>query len=262
MPVRIEPSDKWVRAYVGETAVVDSRAPVLFYEDRFPVPGYAFPRSDVRTDLLRPNEKGPAGGNFFFRPKGPVTQWFDLDVEGRVIPHAVWIRDEPELHDRLIVSWQPGLLDRWLEEDEEVAGHPRDPYTRVDALASSRHISVAVDGLVLADSHSPVLLFETGLPTRYYFPREDVNFDALSPSTNHSLCPYKGQADQYWDVTERPEARNIAWSYSAPFAAVGKITGRIGFYNELVDTTVDGVLEDRPVSPFSQAANRPGSEPS
>ncbi|MDQ3450361.1 MAG: DUF427 domain-containing protein [Actinomycetota bacterium] len=262
MPVRIEPSDKWVRAYVGGTAVVDSRAPVLFYEDRFPVPGYAFSRSDVRTDLLRPNEKGPAGGNFFFRPKGPVTQWFDLDVEGRVIPHAVWIRDEPELHDRLIVSWQPGLLDRWLEEDEEVAGHPRDPFTRVDALASSRHISVAIDGLVLADSRSPVLLFETGLPTRYYFPREDVNFDALNPSTNHSLCPYKGQADQYWDVTERPEARNVAWSYSAPFPAVAKIAGRVGFYNELVDTTVDGVLVDRPVSPFSQAANRPGSEPS
>nr|MBA2477604.1 DUF427 domain-containing protein [Sporichthyaceae bacterium] len=91
---------------------------------------------------------------------------------------------------------------------------------------------------------------------------EDVNFDALSPSTNDSLCPYKGQADQYWDVTERPEARNVAWSYSAPFPAVGKITGRVGFYNELVDTTVDGVLVDRPVSPFSQAANRPGSEPS
>jgi uncharacterized protein (DUF427 family) len=260
VPVRTEFIDKWVRAYVGGTAVVDSRAPVLFYEDSSPIPGYAFGKSDVRTDLLRPSPGEPAGGHPLFLPKGPVVQWFDLKVEGRLIPHAAWIRDEAELSDLLIFSWQPRVLDRWLEEDEEVAGHPRDPHKRVEAIASSRHITVAVGGVVLADSHRPVLLFETELPTRYYLPREDVNFNALTSSANSSLCPYKGEADQYWSVVGQPDANNVAWSYSAPFPAVGKIAGRVAFYNELVDITLDGVIMDRPVSPVSRAGNRPGSE--
>ena len=109
-----------------------------------------------------------------------------------------------------------------MEEKEEVAGHPRDPHSRVEALASSRHIEVAVGGTVLADSRTPVLLFETGLPTRYYLPREDVNFDALVPTRNRSLCPYKGVASEYWDVAGHPEARNVAWSYRTPFPAVGR----------------------------------------
>jgi uncharacterized protein (DUF427 family) len=257
--LKTELSDKWVRAYVGATAVVDSKAPVLFYEDSFPVPGYAFERSDVRTDLLRPSPEEPAGGPFFFLPKGPVTQWFDVVVEGRLTPHVAWIRDDDQLHDLLIFSWQPGLLDRWLEEDEEVAGHPRDPHKRVEALASSRHVKVAVGGVVLADSNVPVLLFETDLPTRYYFPREDVNFEVLTSSANQSLCPYKGEADQYWDVVGQSEVKNVAWSYSAPFPAVEKIAGRVAFYNELVDITLDGVVMDRPVSLFSRAGNRPDS---
>lgn len=259
MPVKTELSDKWVRAYVGDTAVVDTRAPVLFYEDSFPVPGYAFSRADVRTDLLRPNAEGPAGWHFFFQPKGPVAQWFDLEVEGRVIPHAAWIRDEATLEDLLIFSWQPGVLDRWMEEDEEVAGHPRDPHKRVEALTSSRHITVSVGGVILADSNRPVLLFETDLPTRYYLPREDVKFDALTSSANTSLCPYKGEADQYWSVIGPPEAKNVAWSYSAPFPAVRQVVGRVAFYNEMVDITVDGAMMDRPVSPFSQASHRPDS---
>lgn len=255
-----EPSDKWVRAYVGETAVVDSRAPLLFYEDDFPVPGYAFATSDVRTDLLAPSAGEPPRGPSFFGPKGPVAQWFDLEVDSRLIPRAAWVRDTPELRDHLILSWQPGLLDRWLEEDEEVFGHPRDPHKRVEALASSRRVEVAVGGVVLAASSHPVLLFETGLPTRYYFSRAEVNLAVLEPSTNTSLCPYKGVADQYWSVAGQPDAMNVAWSYTAPFPAVGKIAGRIGFYNELVDIRVDGDELDRPVTAFSSAANRPGSQ--
>lgn len=254
-----ELSDKWVRGYAGDAVVVDTRAPVLFYEDAFPVPGYAFARSDVRTDLLRPASAPPPDGQSFFLPKSAVAQWFDLEVEGRVTPHAAWVLAASGMEDLIVFSWQPGVLDQWLEEEEEVAGHPRDPHARVEALASSRHITVAVADVVLADSTSPVLLFETSLPTRFYLPREDVNFDVLSSSTNSSLCPYKGRADQYWDLVGPPEAKNVAWSYSAAFPAVGKIAGRVAFYNELVDITVDGVELPRPVSIFSQAGNRPGS---
>jgi len=259
VPVRTELSDKWVRAFVGDVPVVDSRAPLLFWEDVFPVPAYAFAGSDVRTDLLRPSSSPPPREPFFFLPRGPVAEWFDLVLGGRTVRHAAWRRDTPELADLFVFSWQPGVLDRWLEEDEEVAGHPRDPRKRVEALASSRHVVVSLDGTLLADSRRPVLLFETDLPTRYYVPRDDVNVDALSPSRNSSLCPYKGIADQYWDVTGHPDATNAAWSYASPLPAVGRIKNRVAFYNELVDIATDGVPQERPVSVFSSRANRPVS---
>ena len=256
--MRTESSDKWVRAYVGDALVVDSREPLLFWEERFPVPAYAFLRRDVRTDLMSPARDDPPREPFFFLPKGPVSEWFDLTVEGRTLPHAVWVRDAPELRDMLVLSWQPGLLD-WLEEDEPVQGHPRDPHKRVEAIASSRHVVVELDGVRLADSTRPVLLFETDLPTRYYLPREDVNHAALKPTSNRSLCPYKGVADEYWSVTGPPEASDLVWSYSAPLPAVAKVAGLMAFYNELVDITVDGIPQPRPESAFSAKANRPGS---
>jgi uncharacterized protein (DUF427 family) len=256
--VRTEGCDKWVRAFVGDVAVVDSRAPVLFYEEHFPVPGYAFPGEDVRTDLLHASSGEPPRDPFFFLPKGPVAEWFDLHVGGVVIEHVAWRRDAPELVDLFILSWQPGLVDRWLEEEEEVRGHPRDPHKRVDALPSSRSVQVSLDGVVLADTTRPVLLFETGLPTRYYIPRDDVNFEALVPTSNRSHCPYKGVADQYWSVTGRADATNVAWSYAEPFPAVGRIRDMVAFYGELVDVRLDGVALERPVSVFSSRKNRPG----
>ena len=259
MSVRTERSDKWVRAYVDGVEVVDSREPVLFWEDDFPVPGYAFARQDVRTDLLAPAQGDPPREPFFFLPKGPVSAWFDLTVGERRIPHAAWVRDTPELRDLLVLSWQPGVLDRWLEEDEPVGGHPRDPYKRVEALASSRHVVVELDGIRLAESNRPVLLFETGLPTRYYLPPEDVEQAVLAPTGHRSMCPYKGDADRYWSVVGRPEAADIAWSYTAPTPAVAKVAGLIAFYNELVDITVDGDRRPRPESVFSIKANRPAS---
>lgn len=258
--MRTEPIAKWVRALVGDTVVVDSREPVLFWEDHFPVPAYAFVPGDVRTDLLRPAADEPVDVPFFFGPKGPASRWWDLEVDGRTIPHVAWERDDPALRDLLVLSWQPGLIDTWLEEAEPVRGHPRDPHKRVEVIASTRHVTVAHHEVVLADSARPVLLFETDLPTRYYLPREDVNFDALTPSHNSSLCPYKGETDEYWHATGPPEERNVAWSYAAPFPAVHKIQGLVAFYNELVDITVDGVAQERPESPFSRAQHRPGSE--
>ena len=257
--VRTEPIDKWVRGYVGATVVVDSRTPLLFWEETFPVPGYDVDVDDVRMELLRPSSGCPPDGLFFFGPKNPVSQWFDLLVDDRLIPHAAWTRDDPALRGRVVLSWQPGLLDRWLEEDEEVRGHPRDPRKRVEAVASSRHVKVELDGVELAETNRPVLLFETDLPTRYYLPRADVHFELLTPSDNYSLCPYKGETREYWNAVGPPVVRNVAWSYWAPLPAVHKVAGMVAFYNELVDLTVDGEVQQRPVSPFSEAAHRPGS---
>lgn len=258
--MRTERSERWVRAWVGDVAVVDSRRPILFWPDTFPVPGYAFDREDVRTDLLRPSDSPGPHEPFFFQPKGPVTQWYDVVVEGREFPHAAWQLAEPELRDSLILSWLPGLIDRWTEEEQTVRSHPRDPHKRVDALPSSRHVQISVGGTALADSRDPVLLFETGLPTRFYLPRADVRLGVLQPGDNESHCPYKGVAREYWDLPAGPHGdrvEGIAWSYDDPDPAVGAIRDCIAFYDELVDVTLDGVDNPRPVSPFSEEANRP-----
>ncbi|GAA3641518.1 DUF427 domain-containing protein [Microlunatus ginsengisoli] len=258
--MRTELIDKWVRAFVGDTAVVDTRRPLLFWEDAFPVPNYAYDPADVRTDLLVPSRSEPPSGFDFFEPRGPVSQMYDLVLGDRTLPRAAWQRDDPALADRLVVSWRPGLLDRWLEESEEVGGHPRDPYKRVEALASTRHVVVSLDGVTLADTTRPVLLFETGLPTRFYVPEEDLVAEALEPSGAHSFCPYKGRADRYWSVRGRPDATDIAWSYAQPFPAVGKVAGRVAFYNELVDISVDDVPLQRPDSVFRRREHRPAAD--
>jgi len=158
-----------------------------------------------------------------------------------------------------VVTWEPGLLE-WTEEDEPVTGHPRDPHKRVEAIASSRRVEVAVDGVTLARSDRPVLLFETHLPTRYYLPVEDVRLDLMEPTDNVSHCPYKGRTDGYWTWPGPPVLPNVAWTYSSPAPAVGAVAGRVAFYNELVDITVDGVRQQRPESPFSSREQRPGGD--
>ena len=251
MAVRTVRSDKWVRAFVGNVAIVDSLAPLLYYEENFPVPGYAFEKADVRTDLLQHTTAQPPVEPFFFLPKGPVAQWFDLEVDGRSIRHVAWARDTPELAGLLILSWQPGLLDRWLEEEEEVGGHPRDPYKRVDALASSRHIVVGLDGVTLAESDRPVLLFETGLPTRYYLDRSAVDFSHLRPSATGTSCPYKGRTSEYWSIEVGDEIHaDLAWTYDFPTRQLLPVAGMVAFYNEKVDVFIDGVEEQRPKTHF------------
>ncbi|HKE80116.1 MAG TPA: DUF427 domain-containing protein, partial [Solirubrobacteraceae bacterium] len=98
-----------------------------------------------------------------------------------------------------------------------------------------------------AESTSPRMLVETGLPVRYYLPKTHVRMDLLSPTETVSHCPYKGQAE-YWSVGGHAD---LAWSYRAPFAESQKISGLIAFYNEKVDIYVDGVLQDRPKTKFS-----------
>ena len=258
--VRTERSERWVRGWVGDVPVVDSRTPMLFWPDGFPVPGYAFDEADVRTDLLRPAEPPDSSVPFFFAPKGPVEQWFDVAVEERLLPNAAWRPAEPELEGTLVLSWWPKHLDRWTEEDEVVMSHPRDPHKRVDAIASSRHVQVSVGGTLLAESRDPVLLFETDLPLRFYLPRRDVRLDLLEHSERQSHCPYKGITGDYWDLPgdeQGDRVDGVAWSYASPSPSVAAITGRVAFYDELVDVRLDGHDRPRPVSPISDVENRP-----
>lgn len=148
------------------------------------------------------------------------------------------------------VDWD--AVEAWFEEDEQIFVHPRSPYSRVDALRSSRLVRVELDGVVLAESASPVLLFETGLPTRHYLPRTDVDFSHLEPSDTVTPCPYKGLTTDYWSVRTGGELHeDLAWSYVYPTPAVAPIAGLVAFYDEKVDVFLDGVPVERPRTKFS-----------
>ncbi len=131
-------------------------------------------------------------------------------------------------------------MDAWYEEDDQVFVHPRDPNKRVDVLHSSRHVEVKLNGVVLADSHRPSLLFETGLPTRYDLPKADVRQDLLFPSETHTACPYKGVAS-YWSARLADNVfEDVAWEYPHPIPECTKIEHLVCFYPEKVEQSVDG----------------------
>jgi uncharacterized protein (DUF427 family) len=244
--ITFEPTERWVRAKIGETYVVDSKEALVLWESGIATSAYLFPADDVRTDLFRPTATP------IERLRLLASEWFDVEVEGRVFERLAWRYAVGPLAGYVGLDWfgrkEPGI-EHWYEEDEEVWVHPRDPHKRVDAIPSSRHVEVYVDGRKLADTVNPVLLYETWLPVRYYIPAEDVDFSQLEATDLLTRCPYKGIAN-YWSVSGADQGKNIVWSYRAPIAAAEPIRDRIAFYNEFVDITVDGVALERPVTHF------------
>ncbi|NHC43776.1 DUF427 domain-containing protein [Motilibacter aurantiacus] len=248
--VRVEPSPKRVRALVDGVVVADTRSALLVWEKPY-YPTYYVPRADVRAELSDTGrvERSPSRGD------GHVL---DVSVAGRTVPDAALAYPGsplPELRDAVRLDWE--AMDEWLEEDEPVYVHPRDPYTRVDVLASSRHVRIELDGVELADSDQPRILFETGLPPRYYLPMGDVRLELLRRADTVSRCPYKGVAD-WWSVVlpgaqggEPREHADLAWCYRSPLPESQKVAGLVAFYDEKVDVFLDGELQERPVTPFS-----------
>jgi uncharacterized protein (DUF427 family) len=218
---------------------------VLVWEKPY-YPAYYFHVADMRAELLEED------GELAHSPSRGDARTFTVRAGGMEAPGAA-IRyvDSPVEELRGLVRLEWDAMDAWFEEDEQVFTHPRDPYTRVDILPSSRHVRVEVDGVTVAETHKPTLLFETGLPTRYYVPKTHVRMELLTPTEAESHCPYKGQAE-YWSVragdTVHPD---LAWSYRTPLPESQKIAGLISFYNEKVDIYVDGVLQERPKTKFS-----------
>ena len=235
--VRVERGAKRIRAYLGGELVADTIQPLLVWEKPY-YPTYYFPSADVRTELLSPDGgvvHSPSRGDghpFTVRAGGTEAAGAGLRYERSPFE---------ELRDAIRLDWS--AMDAWFEEDEQVFTHPRDPYTRVDILPSSRHLRVEVDGVTIAETVKPTVLFETGLPTRYYVPKTHVRMDLLTPSENVTHCPYKGQAE-YWSLRIGDEVLpDVAWSYRTPLPESQKVAGLISFYPEKVDLYVDGVLQ-------------------
>lgn len=231
-----EGSPRRVRVVFNEETIADStRAKLLHETDHMPV--YYFPADDVRTDLLDPSERRTRC------PHKGEASYASVRVGDRTAADAVWrypdpVEGAPALRDYMAFEWD--RMDAWYEEDDEVFVHPRDPYHRVDALRSSRHVRVRAGGEVIAETRRPVLLFETSLPIRCYVLREDVRMDRLEASPTRTRCPYKGRTSVYWNVrTGDTQVDDAGWSYDHPLPAAGPLAGRIAFYSEKVEIEVD-----------------------
>jgi uncharacterized protein (DUF427 family) len=241
--VRLEPSAKRVRVYFGGQVIADTTHPMLVWEIPY-FPAYYFPVEDVRTDLLTPS------GNARHSPSRGDGRLYTIEVGDREdVDGGRRYEDSPipELRDLVRFEWE--AMDAWFEEDEEIIVHPRDPHSRIDILQSSRHVRIEIDGVTVAETSSPRLLFETGLPTRYYLPKTAVRLDLLEPSDTVTRCPYKGQT-VHWAAQVSGETKDVAWSYPAPLPESQKVIGMIAFYDERVDTFVDGVKQERPKTPW------------
>ncbi|MGW7682796.1 DUF427 domain-containing protein [Kribbella sp. NPDC054772] len=232
------PVPRRIRALLDDRVVLDTTDAIYLWEFP-PYPQYYVPLADVADGVLTDTGE---------------TRTFEHGV-ARVHTAGTgkaWVYDDGVAKDRVRFQWD--ALDSWFEEDEEVFVHPRNPYSRVDAIKSTRQYQVSSDGVLLADSSSVVIVFETGLPPRYYFPRTAVHLEHLTETETVTACPYKGRTSGYWSV---PSVPDVAWSYDFPTANLLPIANHIAFFNENVDITVDGVPQERPVTPFSNPGQRP-----
>jgi uncharacterized protein (DUF427 family) len=247
--ITFEPSPRRVRVRFNGATIVDSIHAHLLFETRH-LPVYYFPQSDVRMDLLT------ATSHRTYCPyKGDASYW-SVTVGDRTAENAVWSYRAPfdevaSIKDYVAFYWNK--MDAWFEEDEEIFVHPRDPYKRVDVIASSRHVRVVLGGETVADTRRARFLFETRLPTRYYIPAEDVRMDVLTSSATTTQCPYKGKAGYYTATVGGQVFEDVVWVYRDPIAECPKIKDYLCFFNEHVDAIfVDGVAMERPVTNWSK----------
>jgi uncharacterized protein (DUF427 family) len=173
-----------------------------------------------------------------------------MDCERR---GAAFQPHDPDLAGYVLLDFD--AFDEWLEEDEPILGHPRDPFKRIDIRQSSRTVRIEWDGQVLAESSRPSLLFETYLPVRFYLPATDVCTELLCPSDSTTVCAYKGVAS-YWSLlgtAGEAALADIAWSYPHPLADAVPITNMLCFFDERVDVIVDGIRRERPQNPWTNS---------
>lgn len=266
--LRYEPTAKRIRASLGGNAVVDTAHAWLVWEPKRITPIFAVPEAELLAELTPPGAPAddvPELGVRLSADSAPLLdprtgfgrhttpgKHLDVVTATTTAPAAAFRPDDPDLAGYVVLDFDAF---QWREDDEEIIGHPRDPFHRVDIRESSRAVEVSLGGVMLAATSGAQFLYETLLPVRYYFPPGDVRLDLMEESPKRTVCPYKGEAS-YWTYPWTEAGRNIAWSYDMRFRDAAQIHGLVSFFNERVDLTVDGVLQPRPVTPWSRPQDR------
>lgn len=223
-----------LRAVVGGRTVVDTTGARLLHETNIPPVAYV-PFEDLDPSLLT-----RAAHSTHCPFKGDASYWsLELpDDDDDVRADFVWAYEQPLAG----AEWLKGFaalywnrVDDIYVEDERQLGRPRDPYHRVDAMGSSRHVRVTTGGEVVAETDRPVMVFETGLPPRAYVPRADVRDGVLAQTATRSICPYKGEAT-YWSVSGIEDG---AWSYETPLPEALRAQGHVSFDADGIEVEVD-----------------------
>ncbi|MFN6979100.1 MAG: DUF427 domain-containing protein, partial [Gemmobacter sp.] len=238
------PCAKRIRVQACGQIVADTtRALILFESDHIPI--YYFPLADIRMDLME-NSTYTCDSPF----KG-TARHYSLRGAGEAGEAILWHYDRPipecpDISGHASFYWHE--VEKWFEEDEEVFVHVRDPFRRVDCLASSRRVTVELGGQVVAETTRAVFVFETGLPVRYYMPAADIRA-AMSPSSLVTRCPYKGAAGYHHVTVGDMRHDNLVWHYDEPVHEVAPIKGLHAFVHERVDRLLlDGVAVERPAT--------------
>lgn len=247
----LDPTPKRIRVTVAGETIADSRRAMLLHESGHQ-PIYYFPPQDVRADVLEPSDRHT------HCPKKGEASYHTIRIGEHLVNAGAWYYPDPLPHappilkDLIAFYWE--RMDGWFEEDEQVFGHPRDPYHRVDVRRSDRHVRVWLHGQLLAESRSASGLFESNLPTRWYLPREDVLAE-LVPSEASSYCPYKGRASYHSvRLNDGDLATDLIWTYPEPLPDAAAIQGLLCFWGEQVEIELDGELQQSPESPWRHGA--------
>jgi uncharacterized protein (DUF427 family) len=241
----VEPVPRQIRGYVDGQVLFDTHEALYVWEFP-PYPQFYIPREAVDGALLLDEDRTQNTKRGKVQVYGLAGADGARDASARLYVES----DVAAIVGHFRFDWS--AVDAWFEEDEEIFVHPRNPYARTDVLRSSKRVRVELEGVVLAETGAPLILFETGLPPRYYLNRTDVKWDHLVPSDAETECPYKGTTSDYWSVeidgTVYPD---LAWSYDFPTRDVLPIKNQVAFYDEKVDVFIDDVLQERPQTPFS-----------
>lgn len=230
--LEILPCHKRVRVVLEGQTIADSRR-VLILRGNAVLPVYYFPPADVKPGHLVP------AAALIGHALGGHVRHFTLQAGSRRVEDAAWSFSQPTdprlapLDGHVAFAWD--AADAWFEEDEEVFVHARDPHVRIDTMQSYDHLQVILEGTLIADSHRPLVLVETGQPVRYYLPLEDVRQDLLLFSVRTTRCPYKGVASWWSARIDGKLHADIAWSYQAPIEEIPRIKGLVAFDPEAVE---------------------------
>lgn len=242
---KIVPVEKRIRGILGGKVIFDTTSAKLVWEQIW-FPQYWIPRSSFQSSITFTADKPISG-----------VESSTYEITGGNNKTAACLLVPDSLNSELagLVKIDFNALDQWLEEMSQIVYHPKDPFHRVDILPSGRHVKIEIDGEVLADTTDQggiMSLWETGFPGRWYLPRTAISWTYLTPSQNHTGCPYKGEASYYNAVINGTEYKDVVWWYKSPTMESAPIIGMLCFYPDKVDMWVDGKKSEKAGVPFQK----------